>query len=612
METRLGQGIVFAMASFTNVAAYQFAALSDLKGLRTALLDFCKDRELKGTILLSTEGINLFVAGNREGIDSLMERLRAIPGLEDLKAKFSESAHQPFTRALVRIKKEIIAFGVEGIDPARSPAPKLSPATLKQWLDEGRPVTLLDTRNDYEVKLGTFRNATRLGIDRFRDFPSAVGRLPEPLKQQPIVMFCTGGIRCEKAGPYMQQQGFENVFQLEGGILKYFEECGNAHYEGECFVFDQRVGLDPTLEETDSIQCFQCQSPLTAREQEDPRFVAGQSCPYCFKSPAEQLQERLEHRQEKLQSFVRVLPGSLPYDNFRPLSVPTDCEGLSVFEFLGRILPHTPQSEWEELCREGLLLDGQKRPVTGGERVREGNRFLRKLPELVEPDVSRDVRFLYEDEAIVVLHKPAPLPMHPGGRFNRNALQYWMNEVWYPLKPRPAHRLDANTSGVVVFTKTRHFASRLQPQFAKGEVEKTYFVRVSGHPVEDAFVCELPIQEMPSGPGARGVDLESGLAARTEFTVVERCSDGSASLLARPTTGRTHQIRVHLWSLGHPVRNDPTYLLGGRMGDGQTLGIQDPPMCLHAWKLTFLHPISQARVEFSADLPPWSQPTLCQ
>src|SRR5204863_4801653 len=128
-----------------------------------------------------------------------------------------------------------------------------------------------DTRNDYEVKLGTFKKAQAIGIDHFRDFPDAVRRLPPAMKDQPIVMFCTGGIRCEKAGPFMEREGFKNIFQLEGGILKYFEECGGAHYDGECFVFDQRVGVDPNLQETDSVICFVCLMPLNKQEQGDSR-----------------------------------------------------------------------------------------------------------------------------------------------------------------------------------------------------------------------------------------------------------------------------------------------------------------------------------------------------
>jgi UPF0176 protein len=271
------------MPDFINLSAYKFAPLDGLPERRAELQAVCRAAELRGTILLSPEGINLFVAGTRANVDTFLAAVRAIPGLGDLTPKESLSAEQPFNRMLVKIKKEIIAFGVPGVDPARRPSPKLAPRTLKQWLDEGRPVTLLDTRNDYEVKLGTFRGAVVPHIDHFRDFPAAVAKLPAALKEQPIVMFCTGGIRCEKAGPFMELAGFKHVHQLDGGILKYFEECGGAHYEGECFVFDRRVGVDPALRETDAVLCFNCQQPLTAAEQRDPRYIPDISCPHCAK-----------------------------------------------------------------------------------------------------------------------------------------------------------------------------------------------------------------------------------------------------------------------------------------------------------------------------------------
>ena len=272
------------MASVLNLSAYKFTPFTaeELPARRDALRALCGELGLRGTILLSTEGINLFVAGPAEATDVLIRELRSWPGLEDLAPKESVSEERPFNRMLVNIKKEIIAFGVEGIDPARAPAPRLDPRTLKQWLDEGRPVTLLDTRNDYEVKLGTFKNALVPGIDHFRDFPAAVERLPERLKTAgPVVTFCTGGIRCEKAAPLLIREGFEQVFQLEGGILKYFETCGGDHYEGDCFVFDRRVGVDAGLKETDAVLCFACQMPLTAAEQADPRYVPDVSCPHC-------------------------------------------------------------------------------------------------------------------------------------------------------------------------------------------------------------------------------------------------------------------------------------------------------------------------------------------
>ncbi len=273
--------------AFLNLSAYQFTPFEadGLPALRARLLGVAKAHGLRGTILLSTEGINLFVAGPAGDVAMLLAELRALPGLAGLTPKESWSAEQPFNRMLVKIKKEIIAFGVPGIDPARQPARRLSPRTLKQWLDEGRPVTLLDTRNDYEVRLGTFAGAIDPHIRHFRKFPDAVRRLPDTLKTQPVVTFCTGGIRCEKAAPLLAREGFQSVYQLDGGILKYFEECGGAHFQGECFVFDRRVGVDATLRATGAVLCWNCQMPLTVPEQADARYVYEQSCPHCFDRP---------------------------------------------------------------------------------------------------------------------------------------------------------------------------------------------------------------------------------------------------------------------------------------------------------------------------------------
>ena len=270
------------MPAFLNLSAYKFTPLDRLPELRTRLLALSLTSGLRGTILLSPEGINFFVAGSRGPVDALLAELRAVPGLQDLTPKESESDEPPFNRMLVKIKKEIIAFGVAEIDPARRPTPRLPARVLKQWLDEGKPITLLDTRNDFEIRMGTFRGARAAGIQHFREFPEAARKLPEELKTQTIVAFCTGGIRCEKAGPFLELSGFKNVFQLDGGILKYFEECGGAHYDGECFVFDRRVGVDPDLRETHSVLCFNCQTPLKEEEQRDPRYVPDVSCPHCF------------------------------------------------------------------------------------------------------------------------------------------------------------------------------------------------------------------------------------------------------------------------------------------------------------------------------------------
>jgi UPF0176 protein len=589
-----------------NIAAYKFVSLPELRSLRTRLLALCQDWELKGTILLSAEGINLFVAGEREKIDFLLVELRSIPGLEDLQLKISETEHQPFTRMLVRIKKEIIAFGVPGIDPAKRTSPKLAAKDLKQWLDEGRPVTLLDTRNDYEVRLGTFKNALPIGVDHFRDFPAAVRKLPETMKAQPIVMFCTGGIRCEKAGPFMEREGFKNIFQLEGGILKYFEECGGAHYDGECFVFDQRVGLDPSLQETESTQCFRCLTPLTEVDQKDERYVRGQSCPYCFKTPAEEMALNIARRHEAIRRAVTPLLGSQPYDNFKPVNVPEDCDGKTLLETLCRIVSHVPASYWETECARGLVVSLKREAMAAAQIVRAGERYLHKFPNVTEPDVNCRVEILHEDEALIVLNKPAPLPMHAGGRFYRNTLQHILNVAYHPQKPHPAHRLDANTTGVVLITRTRHFAGKLQPQFARSEVEKLYLVCIQGQPPEDVFSCDAPISEESGELGSRIVDMESRLDARTEFRVRKRNSDGTALLEARPLTGRTNQIRVHLWHLGFPVCGDLVYLPGKKIGDTQTLAVGDSPLCLHAWQIKFVHPMSKQPMTFTAPPPDWA------
>jgi len=268
-------------AEVINLSCYKFAPLEGLEELRLGLQECAKANGLKGTILLAPEGINFFLAGTREQLAVVLAMIRAVPGLAGIQPKESPSSEQPFKRMLVKIKKEIIAFGVEGVDPARRPAAKISAPQLKQWLDEGRPVTLLDTRNDYEIRMGTFKGAVVPQIWNFRDFPAAVEKLPAELKTQPVVMFCTGGIRCEKAGPFMAMQGYTDVLQLDGGILKYFEECGGAHYDGECFVFDERVGVGPDLRETGSVICFNCQMPLTVEDQRRPDYVYEQTCRHC-------------------------------------------------------------------------------------------------------------------------------------------------------------------------------------------------------------------------------------------------------------------------------------------------------------------------------------------
>lgn len=594
------------MSAITNISTYRFAELSGLKELRESLIADCKEWNLKGTILLSTEGINLFVAGSPDSIEALLAKLRAVPGLESLMPKVSISEKQPFNRMLVRLKKEIISFGMESIRPANYTSPKISAGELKQWLDEGRPVTLLDTRNDYEVKLGTFKGALVPNINTFREFPEAVRKLPDTLKYQPVVMFCTGGIRCEKAGPFMENEGFTNIYQLDGGILKYFEECGGEHYEGECFVFDQRVGVDPALRESDYAVCFACQAPLDSADQEDPRHVVGVSCHRCFVSAPEKMSGKISQRHEAIKLQTNPLPGSIAAENRRPINIPASHDGKTLLETLISLFPQISETEWQKRCNDGRfknyggVVRGRDHVVRGGERV------IQIFPSNIEPSVSADIRILHEDEAIVVIQKPAPLPMHACGRFHRNTLQYILNLVYAPKYPRPVHRLDANTTGLVVFARTRHFCRLLQKQFVDGTVEKKYIVRIMGHPPDDIFFSDAPISLEPDLLGSRYVDELDGLPSRTDFQVIKRCPDNTTLLEAKLGTGRTNQIRVHLWQLGFPVVGDATYLSNHQIGETQTLSLGDPPLQLHAWKLSLRNPLSGEIMNLEASRPVWS------
>ena len=227
-----------------NTAFYKFVSLENLPELRRLLKARCLELKLKGTLLLSPEGINGFLAGAPDAITEFKQVLAGMDPFKDLSFKESFSDDVPFGRMLVKLKKEIIPMGRPDIQPQTETGTRLKAETLKKWLDEKKELVLLDTRNEYEVREGTFENALNLGISTFRQIPEKMESLSEAVKAKPVVMFCTGGIRCEKATALALKMGFSEVYQLEGGILKYFEECGNHHYKGNCFVFDERVALD--------------------------------------------------------------------------------------------------------------------------------------------------------------------------------------------------------------------------------------------------------------------------------------------------------------------------------------------------------------------------------
>ena len=264
-----------------NIAGYRFADMPDRDELRQPFRDLCQELDLKGTILLAHEGINFFLAGSQTSIDSFVNWLEEDTRFIDIPLKVSYSDYQPFRRMNVRLKKEIISLGLDHIKPAEMTGEEITPTAFKQLLDAGEEVIVLDTRNEYECRIGTFENAFEMNIRSFRDFPRAVSEMDEDLKDKQVVMFCTGGIRCEKASVVMMDAGFSNVKQLKGGILGYFEEVGGDYWNGDCFVFDRRVAVNPELEETDVVQCFACREPLLLEEQSSGEYIIAQSCPYC-------------------------------------------------------------------------------------------------------------------------------------------------------------------------------------------------------------------------------------------------------------------------------------------------------------------------------------------
>ena len=241
------------MTQIFNIAAYKFVSLENLEKRRLALLEQTQAQAIKGTILLTPEGINLFLAGTQENIDQFLVWLRQDPAFADLEVKYSVSPDVPFKKMLIKITREIIRMNHPTIRPEAGRAPAVDAQTAARWItqgcdDTGRPVVLLDTRNDFEVDAGTFVGAINWHLTKFTEFPQAVLDHKDELAGKTVISFCTGGIRCEKAAIFMGEVGIENVYQLDGGILKYFEQTGGVGYQGNCFVFDERRTLDPTLQ----------------------------------------------------------------------------------------------------------------------------------------------------------------------------------------------------------------------------------------------------------------------------------------------------------------------------------------------------------------------------
>jgi UPF0176 protein len=263
-------------------ALYHFATLDDFESLREPLLKLCQANEIKGTLLLAGEGINGTVAGSRAGIDTLLSYLRSDERLSELSHKESFENKQPFYRMKVRLKKEIVTLGQPGVDPNELVGTYVEP---KDWnaIIEDPDTVLIDTRNDYEVEIGTFRGALDPKTESFTEFPDYVKTHLDPAKTKKVAMFCTGGIRCEKASSYMLQQGFEEVYHLKGGILRYLEEVPEEEstWEGECFVFDERVSVNHQLEPGEYELCRGCRNPILDGYRESPLFEENLCCPRC-------------------------------------------------------------------------------------------------------------------------------------------------------------------------------------------------------------------------------------------------------------------------------------------------------------------------------------------
>jgi len=287
--------------TFTVAALYHFTSLLDYKNLKSPLSDMCELLEIKGTILLASEGINGTVAGTDIAVIQLIEYLRKDKRLKNLEYKLSKSREMPFYRMKVRLKKEIVTMGVAGVDPNRVVGTYVEPKNWNNLINDP-DVILIDTRNDYEVEIGSFKGAINPDTSNFREFPAWVQDNREKLENKKIAMFCTGGIRCEKASSYMKENGFNDVYHLKGGILKYLEtqpQKGSL-WKGDCFVFDQRVAVKHALKESDYDQCFACRYPITIEDKNSPKYTKGISCPKCHDSLTKEKQESFAERQKQI------------------------------------------------------------------------------------------------------------------------------------------------------------------------------------------------------------------------------------------------------------------------------------------------------------------------
>lgn len=283
-------------------ALYKFVELNDYEDLRQPLFDVMAENEVKGTLLLAREGINGTICGTRQAIDNVLNWLKSDVRFADLEHKESPSETQAFYRTKVKLKKEIVTMGLDWVDPKNIVGTYVAPAEWNRIISDPE-VLLIDTRNDYEYAVGTFKGAINPKTETFREFPDYVKEHLDKEKHKKVAMFCTGGIRCEKSTAYLKELGFNEVYHLHGGILKYLEEvpAEESMWDGECFVFDQRVTVKHGLEQGSYDQCYACRMPITAEEMQSEQYEKGVSCPHCFAKTTPSQKERYAEREKQMQ-----------------------------------------------------------------------------------------------------------------------------------------------------------------------------------------------------------------------------------------------------------------------------------------------------------------------
>ena len=289
------------MSGYVVAALYRFQKFDNPAGLRTRVWDMCAAADVRGTLLLASEGINGTIAGTRSGIDAVLAGLRTLPGCDALEWKESHAEEMPFLRLRVRLKKEIVTIGLPEVDPTETVGTYVAPKDWNALVDDP-DVVMIDTRNDYEVAIGSFRGAEDPETASFRDFPNWWQDNKDRFDGKRVAMFCTGGIRCEKASSYLLGEGVEEVFHLKGGILKYLEEVPEAQsrWDGACFVFDQRVAVEHGLRKSDFEMCFACRRPVSRTDRAHADYVPGISCPACISEFSDDERNRFRERQRQM------------------------------------------------------------------------------------------------------------------------------------------------------------------------------------------------------------------------------------------------------------------------------------------------------------------------